>query len=187
LPSWKYTGMIATGSDAFEIKGLDVSVQHCFKIDANAALVKSPLYQYPFLQLAEATLAVNISGIAIHFMDLCAGIFREKLEQNKLSETHKKLLKQVLIKQENKLSKARKFFYDAVDISWNTVKRGHIPEKKALEDVSINSRRLAKISRECVDQLYPYCGLTAANTESEINQVWRDLHTASQHALLTFI
>jgi hypothetical protein len=56
-----------------------------------------------------------------------------------------------------------------------------------MEEVSLYSRNLAKISRECVDLLYPYCGLAAANTDTEINQVWRDLHTASQHALLTFV
>src|SRR6202012_900395 len=65
LPAWKYIGMIATGSDAFEIKDLEVEANRQFKIDPLAAIVAEPLYQYPFLQLAEATLAVNLSGIAI--------------------------------------------------------------------------------------------------------------------------
>jgi hypothetical protein len=40
-------------------------------------------------------------------------------------------------------------------------------------------------SRHAVDTLYPYCGLVAASADSDINRVWRDFHTASQHALLT--
>jgi alkylation response protein AidB-like acyl-CoA dehydrogenase len=186
LPAWKYTGMVATGSDAFEVNELEVTAQHCFKIDAKAAVIKSPLYQYPFLQLAEATLAVNISGMAIHFLDLCAEIFREKQQSSKLTTEQKKFLKKVLAEQENKLNKARQLFYNAVDISWYNIE-SEIIDDNVMENVSLYSRSLAKISRECVDLLYPYCGLTAANTETEINQVWRDLHTASQHALLTFV
>jgi alkylation response protein AidB-like acyl-CoA dehydrogenase len=186
LPSWKYTGMVATGSDAFEVNELEVTDEHCFKIDAEAAVIKIPLYQYPFLQLAEATLAVNISGMAIHFLDLCAEIFKEKQQGSRLITEQKKFLKQVLTKQERKLNKARQLFYQAIDISWYNLESGII-DNNVMEKVSLYSRSLAKISRECVDHLYPYCGLTAANTETEINQIWRDLHTASQHALLTFI
>jgi hypothetical protein len=39
-------------------------------------------------------------------------------------------------------------------------------------------------SRRAVDVLYPYCGLYAAREDAPINRVWRDFHTASQHALL---
>ncbi|MFI5136384.1 MAG: acyl-CoA dehydrogenase [Sphingobacteriales bacterium] len=187
LPAWKYTGMIATGSDAFEVQDLEVNDLHCFKIDANAAIVNTPLYQYPFLQLAEATLAANISGMAIHFMDLCAAIFKEKQEQVNLSTAQKNLLNELWVKHENKLGKIRKSFYRAVDQSWVRLKESGFSDVVTMEAVSKTSRTLAKTARECVDQLYPYCGLIAANTESEINQVWRDIHTASQHALLTFL
>ena len=187
LPAWKYTGMVATGSDAFEVENLEVDHPHRFQIDPNAAIVKTALYQYPFLQLAEATLAANISGMAIHFMDLCKDIFAEKQEKETLSLPQKNLLKAFLVEQENKISKARKAFYHEVDQSWLVLKATGVADNKAMEAVSKTSRVLAKTSRECVDQLYPYCGLVAANTGSEINQVWRDLHTASQHSLLTFL
>jgi indole-3-acetate monooxygenase len=186
LPAWKYTGMVATGSDAFETQDIEVDVFHRFKIDPNAAIVNNALYQYPFLQLAEATLAANISGMAIHFMDLCRDIFAEKQEQEKLSPQQKNLITALLVNRENKIDKARKSFYRAVDQSWLTLKSDGVADKKTTEAVSKTSRILAKTARECVDRLYPYCGLIAANTDSEINQVWRDIHTASQHSLLTF-
>ena len=180
FPAWKYVGMMGTGSDAFRVTDLKINADCCFKIDPEAAIVDGQLYQYPFLQLAEATLAANISGIAIHFMDLCAEIFREKLSQDKYSEAQKNILTETLTRLQDELEIARLEFYTAVDSSWS------IDNEKALEDVSSNSRKLAKTARECVDQLYPYCGLHAANPESEINKTWRDIHTASQHSLLTF-
>lgn len=180
FPAWKYVGMMGTGSDAFRVTNLTVSPDCCFKIDPAATVIKNPLYQYPFHQLAEATLAANISGIAIHFMDLCAEIFNEKLGQDKYSEAQKNILKQTLARLHNELENTRLAFYIAVDSSWND------GNERTLQEVSLTSRKLAKTSRECVDQLYPYCGLQAANPESEINKTWRDIHTASQHSLLTF-
>lgn len=180
LPAWKYIGMVATGSDAFEINNLEVAANRQFKIDPSAAIVQEPLYQYPFLQLAEATLAVNISGIAIHFMDLCEDIFRDKIKQPRLTDGQKVILINELDRSKTNMNLARERFFEVVDQSWDTINDEH------LKRVSITSRRLAQLARETVDRLYPLCGLMAASTETEINRAWRDLHTASQHALLTF-
>jgi alkylation response protein AidB-like acyl-CoA dehydrogenase len=184
FPAWKYVGMMGTGSDAFRVTDLTVNTDCCFKIDPAAAVVNGSLYQYPFLQLAEATLAANISGIAIHFMDCCEGIFKDKLTQEKYSDAQKNVLTEILKQLTDDLETTRRTFYMAVDHSWEVLQSGN--NQQALQDVSSTSRKLAKTARECVDQLYPYCGLQAANPESEINKTWRDIHTASQHSLLTF-
>jgi hypothetical protein len=55
-----------------------------------------------------------------------------------------------------------------------------------LAEVGQVSRRLARTSLAAVDRLYPFAGLRAANPETELNRVWRNLHTASQHFLLVF-
>ena len=184
FPAWKYVGMMGTGSDAFRVTDLAVNSDCCFKVDPKAAISDGALYQYPFLQLAEATLAANISGIAIHFMDLCAEIFRKKLTEEKYSDTQKNILTETLTRLHDELENSRLEFCKAIDHSWDTLQNGD--SEQALQDVSSTSRKLAKTARECVDQLYPYCGLQAANPESEINKTWRDIHTASQHSLLTF-
>jgi alkylation response protein AidB-like acyl-CoA dehydrogenase len=186
LPAWKYIGMVATGSDAFEIKNLEVATNRQFKIDPLAAIVPEPLYQYPFLQLAEATLAVNLSGIAIHFMDLCEGIFQDKIKQPRLTDGQKVILIDELDRSKNNMNLARERFFEAVDRSWDAIQNDNTIPDEQLNKVSITSRRLAQLARETVDKLYPLCGLIAASTETEINRAWRDLHTASQHALLTF-
>jgi alkylation response protein AidB-like acyl-CoA dehydrogenase len=183
LPAWKFIGMMGTGSDAYEVTNLFVEKDRCFKIDPEHAVISEPLYQYPFLQLAEATLAANISGLAVHFTDLCGPIFDEKIKGEKLSSSQKTIIKQTLENLTNKLNDVREEFYATVDAS----RQGSLAGKAThLEQVSAHSRKLAKTARECVDELYPYCGLQAANPDAEINQVWRDLHTASQHSLLTF-
>jgi len=188
ITAWKYMGMTGTGSDAFEVKNLCVPADRSFKIDPDFTVIDRPLYRYPFLQLAEATLAANLSGMAVHFMDLSCLTFQEKIKQDKLSAGQKAVLKNTFQKLEIELNQIRLAFYQALDQSWEALLNDEKSAlKEALVQVSKTSRQLAKVSRTSVDELYPYCGLTAANPDTEINRVWRDLHTASQHSLLTFL
>jgi len=183
ISGWKYIGMIATGSDAYEINDVYVDSNRCFKIDAGAAVIEALLYQYPFFQLAEATLAANLSGMAVHFIDLCEHAFKNKATNiRRVNAANVKVMDDALQTAAALLNQARAAFFEAVDASWQQPE-----DENLLKAVSHASRVLAKVSRECVDELFPYCGLTAASPDTEINRVWRDLHTAGQHALLTFM
>ena len=183
LSGWKYMGMIATGSDAYSIENLQVEQNRCFKIEPANAVINEPLYTYPFMQLAEATLAANLSGMAAHFIDLCAPAFANKATNTRrVNKANVALMYDVLESAKQLHEQARSSFFEAVEASWNNQH-----DEALLKTVSNISRVLAKISRECVDELYPYCGLLAASPDTELNRVWRDLHTASQHSLLTFL
>ncbi|MCJ8210589.1 acyl-CoA dehydrogenase [Mucilaginibacter sp. RS28] len=186
IPAWKYVGMMGTGSHAFKMNEVKVPASRSFKIEAESAVVKNPLYTYPFLQLAETTLAANLSGMALHFIDLCEPIFEERIQIKKLTAYQHSVLKEALQEEKENLRNLRRFFYEALDQSWNSFTSGKHTEAE-LKTVSQTSRVLALASRESVDRLYPYCGLIAASPDTEINQVWRDIHTASQHTLLTFL
>lgn len=182
--SWKYIGMMGTGSHAFSVADLYVPAERSFRIDPEAALISSDLYVFPFLQLAEATLAANLSGMAVHFIDLCEPLFRDRISQKKLTGGQAAILRDVIHTSRFSLQNSRDQFYKAVDKSFNTFKSQE--GRGDLQHVSETSRTLAANARAIVDQLYPYCGLIAAAPDTELNRVWRDLHTASQHSLLTF-
>lgn len=186
IPAWKYIGMMGTGSHAFRFNNAEVAANRCFKIEASAAYVNTPLYRYPFLQLAEATLAANLSGMAIHFVDLCEPVLAEKMQQPKLTDAQRKVLTDTLQEVKENLQAIRYLFYQALDTSWQMGLLAQSIDGCYLQAVSTTSRLLAQIARESVDTLYPYCGLLAAAPDTELNLVWRDLHTASQHSLLTF-
>jgi len=94
-------------------------------------------------------------------------------------------LKESLKVSRERMKSIRTYFYEVLEQSWKKNAEGTQGQEE-LNKVSKVSRQLAQISRYCVDDLYPYCGLAAANTETTVNRVWRDIHTASQHSLLTF-
>ncbi|MFD1256382.1 acyl-CoA dehydrogenase [Mucilaginibacter terrae] len=188
VPAWKYIGMTGTGSHAFNLNNVPAPANRCFRIEPEAAVIDAPLYRYPFLQLAEATLAANLSGMALHFVDLCRPIFEQKLqESHRMTKLQGVILMDTYEQVKTNLQNIRNQFYETVDASWQAALANKDVPMDALKPVSHTSRLLARASRESVDQLYPFCGLQAAAPDTEINQVWRDLHTASQHALLTFM
>jgi alkylation response protein AidB-like acyl-CoA dehydrogenase len=183
LQNWKAIGMVATASDSFEVSGLPVSEERRFIIDPAHAVFRTPLYLYPFLQLAEATLAINSSGMAMRFLDLSKELFsvKNKTEGSRhLWLSANEQLEQAYFK----LDQLRQSFYHTLHASWEAcVLQPEVPDALCNE-VSRASRSLALGARRLVDELYPYCGMKAANPTTQINQVWRNLHTASQHSLL---
>lgn len=180
LSDWNAVGLVATGSHGFEVMDLDVPAARGFAIDASAAVDDDPLYRYPFLQLAEATLAVNNCGMAAHFLDCCSDVFGERIGKGQLPAGAAEEMMAALEKARSGMTEAREAFYAALDASWAK------PEEASFQRVSLASHTLAARSRHYADLLYPYAGLAAARVDSGINRVWRDLHTASQHPLLVF-
>jgi len=176
--SWNYIGMTATASNSFEVKELKVSADRVFVIDKNYSTMNEPIYQYPFLHFAEATLAVNSSGMAYRFLELY-----ESINANSKRKVDPEMILQ-LDELKDQFKTSRQFFYLSVQRSWQAHIANDSTSPEKLQFVSHASRELAASARILVDRLYPYCGLAAADMRSEINRVWRNFHTACQHPLL---
>ena len=185
LDDWKPVGLVATGSDGFVVDGVEVPAERAFVIDAAAAADASPLYRYPFLPLAEATLAVNSSGMALHFLDCFEELFSARIARGHLSASATDEVRLVFEQARRELGRVREEFYTALDGSWEFFDASH-SANGFFDTVHRTSHALAAAARQWVDRLYPFAGLGAAHIDSEINRVWRDLHTASQHPLLAF-
>ena len=184
---WKAVGLGATGSHGFSVTGLGVPAERVFDIDVAAAADDSPLYRYPFLPLAQATLAVNCSGMALHFFDCFDKLFLARMERGHLSAAAAAWVKELFAQASKSMADIRAIFYKALDASWVIASiEGAQPETDPYPIVGQHSRLLASTALHWVDKLYPLAGLGAARADTEINRVWRDLHTASQHPLLVF-
>jgi alkylation response protein AidB-like acyl-CoA dehydrogenase len=169
--TWNSMGLAATGSHAFEVRQLAVPARRRFHLGARHATLPDPVYQYPFLPLAEATLAVNLSGMAARFLELAADLVHDQ-GGAPLAAAH------------GRLAAARGALFVAVGESWRALRgQGAVPASDLVR-VGGSSRQLAVVVREVVAAIYPLCGLRAVDLGSEINRVWRNIHTAGQHALL---
>lgn len=185
LPGWSYFGLVATGSHAFEVNELNVPANRSFKINANLH-EDEVVFDYPFLQLAETTLAVNSAGLCQHFLALTEEMFYARSGQKRYTEKQLVYFNHLFVDSQREFELARLKFYENFDASWNALVKNGVIDQDLLNKVSSASRTLAHTARNVCSILFPYCGLAAAKTDTTINRVWRDLHTASQHSLLTF-
>ncbi|MCX2575787.1 acyl-CoA dehydrogenase family protein [Pedobacter sandarakinus] len=185
LSGWSYFGLIATGSHAFEVSNLQVPENRTFKIN-DTIEVADQGFDYPFLQLAETTLAVNSLGMCNHFIRLVEASFFARSGLRRYNADQIAYFNKELSYCKKEVKDLRAIFYKVFDQSWEQLISDGTIAEELLKEVSLCSRKLAHACRKASDMLFPYCGLEAAKKESEINRVWRDLHTASQHALLTF-
>ena len=186
LDGWNYMGMIATGSHAFNTENCMVPLNRVFEIHPGKVSLADPVFRYPFLQFAEATLAVNILGISRHLVDLIEESFWKRHEYRKYDKKQQHHFRNLLEKQRRKLEKQKKEFYESVQESCRELESKGKISMSLLKKNSGISRKLTQTCRESTGKLYPFAGLEAANTHTELNRVWRDFNTVSQHALLIF-
>ena len=182
-PSWNYLGLNATAGHSFEVADLFVPAERAFRISADAAVLADIIYQYPFLQLAEATLAANISGMCLYFFELAAGILGTKQPSHPRAQQAIEKGRRMIHTAVREVNELRHRFFSDVEGSRADIQSG-AGSSEALLRVSKSSRQLARTARNLVNEVYPYCGLEAARTGSAIGRVWRNINTASQHTLL---
>lgn len=66
---------------------------------------------------------------------------------------------------------------------WLSVNRGYI-NQKLLDSIAIESRRIVADIRKAVMDLFPLVGIKGAQKDEELNIVFRNICTATQHSLL---
>ena len=183
LPTWQAIGLRASASHAFEIRDLVVPDTHAFDINPAAATQSGALYRFPFDALAYVTLAANLGGMARGFLRLATPMVLERpvgpTQQPPGARLHVRAHLHSSLQQ---LEGARSRCLELLDAAWGQVERdGCSVDEKPLRDAALAWVRTA---REAVDGVYPLCGLAAADPRTTLNRTWRDLHTATQHAML---
>jgi alkylation response protein AidB-like acyl-CoA dehydrogenase len=134
------------------------------------------------MALAYVTLAANLLGMAGHFVALAGPLVAARRQHGTgVPLAGVPSVAALLQRTREALAADRAALYDTLDRAWADVEQHTVPDEAGLQQVSL---RLVETCRRAVDMLYPYCGLQAAREDSAINRVWRDFHTATQHALL---
>jgi alkylation response protein AidB-like acyl-CoA dehydrogenase len=178
--TWHSIGLRASTSCAFVLSDVQARDEQAFDIAAERATAAGPLYRFPFEPLAFVTLAACVAGMARHFLALAQPLVERRIPFLNAESSHAKRLR---LKCQASLESARASFYEELESAWRRIEAGHCLDEAQAGRVNEASRALVKAAREGVDEVYPVCGLRAADPRSDINRVWRDFHTATQHGL----
>jgi len=179
---WDAYGLKATASHTISVSDVFVPESRTFDIAKGGRHYRHPIYQYPFLQFAEASFAAANIGICKHFFDEARYGLQQYMSVE--NEVRYNFVNDLIVRQETLLNNIVEDFYQAVNRSWDALMQSGRIGEELLNEVSLTSKSVTSVSLAAAQTVYPYLGLGVTMEHSPLNRCWRDLHTASQHILL---
>ncbi len=161
--SWNSFGLTATASHDFEVENVRVPHRRSFTMMAQPEYAGRTLYRFPFMQFASATLAASMLGITRAFLDESDADCEEQLVS--IQTQHTRLT-------------------DSVHKIWELCEKGRTIDPDLLTETNRAATDLAEACRVSAFQIYQQSGMDVLIRSSRLNQTWRDLMTAGQHAFL---
>jgi alkylation response protein AidB-like acyl-CoA dehydrogenase len=186
LDTWNSYGLKASSSHDFEVHEQLVPEQNTFTLTGPSAYAGGPLYHFPFLQMAELNMAAMLTGMALHFIDAFNAMAQvRKPYRSDIPLADQAMVKTTLQHSAASLEAARSWMYAALHDGWKAYEQQGTASAQLLQVISSASQHAAQVARQVVQDLYPFAGMAILNPENELNKIWRDLHTASQHVLVS--
>src|SRR5690606_28477697 len=177
---WDTFGLETTASHSFSISDLRVEENRSFDLLPDRRKHNGTLFHYPFMTFAECTLAVNYIGMFKRFLHLFEKQLLLRSKDEVWASRRGKALSQMLGNIEVPFLEQINHLYDLMDRTWVMDAVGETLQ----EEIAVLSRAIVAFIRTKTVELFPYTGISGAQRDNELNIVFRNLFTASQHGLL---
>lgn len=180
--TWHASGLCGTGSGDMEVKDLFVPAAQGFSF-AEKPRVARPLYAFPFGLLGLGIPAVAL-GIARRSIDEL-----KTLAQQKLLMPGRRLLatrpaaQEAVAEAEATWRSARAFLMEAAHTTFEAATRGDVPMATRAE-LRLAMTHATRSAARVVDRMYDAAGGSAVFHTSPLQRCLRDIHVATQHAMV---
>lgn len=184
---WNTFGLECTASHSFSLDQVKVEASHAFVLAADKRYYDSTLYRIPFMPFAELTLLVNYLGMYRRFLDLSEKYFFEKSKDQFWADKYSKVRFQKLDALQEELVAFRAFTQEAALKLWTAAYDNtlvNVNEAAYMALLSTQCKDIVEVIRTQVTSIMPLLGIQAAQLENEMNIVFRNIFTATQHSLL---
>lgn len=167
IKDWKSMGLKATVTHSFEVKEKIVDEKYSFLY--NYTYLPQPIFRIHFSVFADLTLWVNYIGMAEHFLE----------EAGKLIPSEKLInLEKVVIAANSEIAslseEIEQLIQSEADFKEVFIQNIH---KTAVDSVRALSAGIIEV--------YPFLGVAATREDSQLNQIFRDYFTATQHHIFS--
>ncbi len=183
--NWDVSGLCGTGSQDFAIVNQRVPASMSVGLMTDQPLQR-PLYAFPvfgFLAAGIASVMLGLARASITELVAIAG--------GKTPEGHRKPLaarsrtQEDVAQAEALVRSARAFMHEAIDNSWHDIGKGHRLDTARRRDIRLAATNAARASVRAVDLMYNLGGGTSVYRSSPLQRIFRDVHTASQHMMVS--
>jgi alkylation response protein AidB-like acyl-CoA dehydrogenase len=186
LDTWYVGGLRGTGSHDIAVDGLFVPEARSFPLLSSRPREAGTLYRFPLSTLLAVALAPVATGIARAAIDALAQLATEKTPAGTQHLLRERPMVQVdVARAEALLRAARSFLYEAAAEAWEAAaSEGELPPRqRALLRLAASHASLT--AAQAVDLMQGAAGGTAIYASSPLERCFRDIHTLTQHAMLS--
>lgn len=184
---WDCMGLECTASHSFSISYLQIPVTQSFFITSDRTFYPDKLHRYPFITFAQVTLLVNYIGMYRRFLDLTEKYFFTKSSDTLWTEKYAKKRFRLIDTYRDKLTIQHTAIDEFVTTSWQNIDNENYKLDPIYENIQRISQEIVSDIRQNVMHLYPLTGIQGSQRHNEINIVFRNIFTATQHSLLNII
>ena len=183
---WHTIGLKATSSNSFKVKNIFVPEEHTFSLLTSSAHAQNPVYNFPFFEMAIVNMTVMLTGMAIRFIELFNELAESKKpnHQNELlkdNKTARKIYKRIT----TNFYQHREDLFRQLENIWSIYHQQKEATPLLLSGLRKAATKTAMSSSAVVNELYPLCGMSILDKNTELNKVWRDFSVAELHYLVS--
>lgn len=163
MNDWDMMGLRATATWSFEIENVFLQQEDTFVYDH--FYLPQDIFKIPFRIFADLTLWVNYVGMASHYAE----------------ESSRFLPQQKIASLEEWVERANHKTKDYASQIIHIIEEGAIFESDFISELHTDlSEHLKKITQAIVE-IHPLLGIKAASNKTQLNRIFRDYFTATQH------
>jgi alkylation response protein AidB-like acyl-CoA dehydrogenase len=182
--TWFASGLCGTGSGDMEVKDLFVPEEYAFSLVTERARVARPLYAFPFGLLGLGIPAVAL-GIARRAIDELMTLSRQKtLLQERRLLAARPAAQEAVADAEATVRSARAFLLEAIHAIHAEAASGPV-SVRARAELRLAMTHATRAAASAVDRMYEAAGGTAVFRSSPLQRCFRDVHTVTQHAIVS--
>lgn len=184
IPTWDAIGMNGTGSHDYAVGDLFVPERFTFALDGEAAYHDGPLYKGRFFLVAHSSHALGIARAAIDALMEVVATKRQSGGADGGLVRDRPHIQMAIAQAEALVRGGRAYVRETTrEVFEEAATTGTLsPESRALARLAITSS--FESCRQAVDLVYTAAGGTSVYRRSLLQRYFRDIHTASQHAVV---
>jgi alkylation response protein AidB-like acyl-CoA dehydrogenase len=185
LDTWRVAGLKGTGSTDYAVDRVHVPEGRWVQVGAAAPTSDGPLYRFSFFGLLAVGVCSVALGLARRAVDELVELAVVKAPQGSTRPLAERAPVQADVAEaEAGVRAARAFLEDVVADAWDAVVAGGVASDEQRRSIRLATTHATAASARTVDLMYTAGGGASIYDDSPLQRVFRDVHVATQHAMV---
>jgi alkylation response protein AidB-like acyl-CoA dehydrogenase len=185
LDTWRVAGLKGTGSTDYAVTDLHVPEGRWVQVGVSAPTADGPLYRFSVFGLLAVGVCSVALGLARRAVDELVELAVVKAPQGSTRPLAERAPVQAdVAAAEAAVRSAKCFLEDVVGDAWDAVVAGGVVSDEQRRSIRLATTHATAESARAVDLMYTAGGGAAIYDDSALQRVFRDVHVATQHAMV---